>query len=351
MDKYNVRLYKDVGQGSDHIRSRPEGSGRHSDAIPTERNGAEGWSGENFLGKEWAKKKGVSHYDDYPSLNEIFHGIMMEARQQVKDTSGCPEGSVLLQEAMDNISATWEELLELVAPKNPPKKSSVLSKMKNLFKKKFDRDSPLTLEILEDPTHRVTQLMLVIYSYECFLYKTLNHSTRFGDLSKVDSLGPYAHVMHRIVDFAIMARKDELDEKKFRDLDLYRGTCLNDKQIKQYQDYVGKKIETDEYPGEQYGAKIGDPDTLAMYGFISTSTSCESAVSFANPDPSQDKQAVLYHIKWTKGLVACWYLDDSAYPDEKEVLIMDGMTFQVLSVKKETVLDKELILIKLKSTD
>ena len=71
----------------------------------------------------------------------------MEARQQVKDTSGCPEGSALLQEAMDNISATWEELLELVAPKivakvqeivakDPPKKRSVLSKMKNLFKKK-----------------------------------------------------------------------------------------------------------------------------------------------------------------------------------------------------------------------
>ena len=62
-----------------------------------------------------------------------------------------------------------------------------------------------------------------------------------------------------------------------------------------------------------------------MYGFISTSTSQESAVSFANPE--QDKQAVLYHIKWTNGLLACWYLDDSAYPDEKEVLIMDGMTF------------------------
>ena len=58
---------------------------------------------------------------------------MMEARQQVKDTSGCPEGSALLQEAMDNISATWEELLELVVPKKP----SVLFKMKNFFKNKF----------------------------------------------------------------------------------------------------------------------------------------------------------------------------------------------------------------------
>jgi hypothetical protein len=74
--------------------------------------------------------------------------------------------------------------------------------------------------------------MLNLYSLECYLYKTLIKAIRFGDLSKVDTLGPYAQVMDEILNCAIYARKDELDESKFYDLDLYRGVCLSDKQIK-----------------------------------------------------------------------------------------------------------------------
>jgi hypothetical protein len=125
MDKLNANLYMLVMQGKDHIRPRPDGNGRHSDAVPIDRDGAEGYSGSNFLGTEWAKKKGFKpgniwgDYTDYPSLNEIFIGLMKEAALQITNDSGCPEGSQLLQEAMDNICATWEQLLELVAPKNP----------------------------------------------------------------------------------------------------------------------------------------------------------------------------------------------------------------------------------------
>ena len=86
-----------------------------------------------------------------------------------------------------------------------------------------------------------------------------------------------------------------------------------------------------------------------MYGYISTSTSVSSAVSFANPEASSGKHAVVYHIHWKYGLAYCWYFDDSAYPDEKEVLISDGFDFKVLSVKKQTLLEKEVILIKLES--
>jgi hypothetical protein len=92
---------------------------------------------------------------------------------------------------------------------------------------------------------------------------------------------------------------------------------------------VGKKRETDEYPGKRYGYKKGDPDHLSMYGYISTSTSVLSAVSFANPDPSEGKHATVYHIHWKMGLKYCWYYDDSAYPNEKEVLINDGFSFKV----------------------
>jgi hypothetical protein len=60
------------------------------------------------------------------------------------------------------------------------------------------------------------------------LYKTLNHAIRFGDRTKIDSLGPYALAMDKIVNWAIYKRKEELDEKKFKDLNLFRGTCLSD---------------------------------------------------------------------------------------------------------------------------
>ena len=66
---------------------------------------------------------------------------------------------------------------------------------------------------------------------ECFLYKSLNLAIKFGDESRVDSLGPYAHVMNIIVGNTIKYRED-LDSSKFSDLQLFRGTCLIDKQIK-----------------------------------------------------------------------------------------------------------------------
>ena len=145
-------------------------------------------------------------------MNETIEGIKMEASQQIKETSGCPEGSKLLQEAMDNICATWQSIADLITD--------------------LDKDAPLTKKILLDASHPVPKLLLQLYSYECYLYKTLNHALRFGDESKVDSLGPYNCVMRWIVDGAISSREDELDEEKFEDLNLYRGTCLTDAQIK-----------------------------------------------------------------------------------------------------------------------
>jgi hypothetical protein len=93
---------------------------------------------------------------------------MMEARQQLKETSGCPEGSQLLQEAMNNICDTWQSIADLITD--------------------LDKDAPLAQKILQDASHPVPQLLLTLYSLECYLYKTLNNALRFGDLTKVDSL-------------------------------------------------------------------------------------------------------------------------------------------------------------------
>jgi hypothetical protein len=76
---------------------------------------------------------------------------MMEARHQLTEDSGCPVGSQLLQEAMDNICATWQTIADLITD--------------------LDKDEPLTDKILNNPSHPVIQLMLTLYTLECYLYK------------------------------------------------------------------------------------------------------------------------------------------------------------------------------------
>ena len=56
---------------------------------------------------------------------------------------------------------------------------------------------------------------------------------------------------------------------------------------------------------------------------------------FANA--KEDKKPVLYHIVWRSGnaKLFCYVMDKtvSAYPNEKEVLLKDGMEIYVKSVK------------------
>ena len=68
----------------------------------------------------------------------------------------------------------------------------------------------------------------------------------------------------------------------------------------------------------------GDPARLSLYGFSSCSTSEDLAVSYANSDASKGLQATLYNSHWKMGAISCSLLDDSKYPEEKEVLIRDG---------------------------
>jgi hypothetical protein len=186
-DSSNTSLYNLVKRGVNHLRPRPDDNAKFSQAILTYRDGMDGDYQSNFLGKAWARKNNKG----YPSMKEIFDGIMEEAKEEVRLTSGCLVGSQMLLDAQANICETWELLLDLVDPKNP----TFMFKMKNLFKDKFDRNAPLTFEILDSPLHPATILLLRLYTIECFLYKNLNYACRFADKSKIDSLGPYAQAL------------------------------------------------------------------------------------------------------------------------------------------------------------
>ena len=104
----------------------------------------------------------------------------------------------------------------------------------------IDRDTPLTLEILQNPLHPVVTLLLRLYSLESFLYGTLNKALRFGDKSKVETLGAYAHALNTIVSDSGGRRKD-IKLKDMEKINLYRGCSMTEAQIQRYRDQPPNK--------------------------------------------------------------------------------------------------------------
>jgi len=54
----------------------------------------------------------------------------------------------------------------------------------------------------------VVNLLLYLYTIECFLYVELNKASKHADESKVDNLGPYACVLEQILFHAPHSRTD-----------------------------------------------------------------------------------------------------------------------------------------------
>ena len=75
------------------------------------------------------------------------------------------------------------------------------------------------------------------------------------------------------------------------------------------------------------------------------------ALRFANA--KEDKKPVLYHIVWRSYYAkeSCYVMDKtvSAYPNEKEVLLMDGKSYTVKSVEDVMIEGKSLTQITLKA--
>jgi len=69
-------------------------------------------------------------------------------------------------------------------------------------------------------------LILKSFTMETFLYSTVNEAQRKGDLSKVDTLGPYSYALHLILAWAASKRTD-IDTERFKNgVVLYRGYGL-----------------------------------------------------------------------------------------------------------------------------
>jgi hypothetical protein len=84
--------------------------------------------------------------------------------------------------AKANIQETWDDLYKMT--------------------KVLDMDAPLTGSIkggLHDPSCPMVKTLLYIYQIECFVYRELNHASRFKDTSKIKTLGPYGCALFAII--------------------------------------------------------------------------------------------------------------------------------------------------------
>lgn len=100
--------------------------------------------------------------------------------------------------------------------------------------------------------------------------------------------------------------------------------------------YRGIKLK--EYEADSYLPK----DTINLLGYTSTSKDINNALEFAFVERREDQIPVLFEICF-KGNTGLFELKTgyTAYDDEKEVLIQDGLTYRVISNENEFIEQKK----------
>ena len=103
-------------------------------------------------------------------------------------TSGLEVDSDKLKEALANMTKVWEDAFAQISEEI--------------------RDKPLAKEILWNPDHQITNMLLYLYTLDNMLFQELNKGSREGDKAKIDTLGPYAAALAKIFAGAAIERTD-----------------------------------------------------------------------------------------------------------------------------------------------
>ena len=77
----------------------------------------------------------------------------------------------------------------------------------------------------------------------------------------------------------------------------------------------------------------GTQTEISLFGFTSTFINRKSAELYAYSDEASGKIATLLVIEWTNGVDEMYYMDTGAYRHEDEVLLLDGVQLEVISVE------------------
>ena len=191
------------------------------------------------------------------------------------------------------------------------------------------------------PNHPMTQLYLYLYTLDTWLFQELNKGSREGDTTKIDTLGPYAFALMKIIKNAANNRTDITELKKkleIEGVELFRAGGFEEEKIQQFKKYVHKKEVRNVYvqdpeTGEKSWEDQKLPALIPLIGFVSTSLDKQAAEEFTWSNPDAGIEATLFKIHF-KCEINYYVMDMSALPQELEILLEDGAKFEVVSVEK-----------------
>ena len=187
---------------------------------------------------------------------------------------------------------------------------------------------PLTCSILSNPVHQFTQRIMYLYSMESFIYEDLNRASRNKDASKIQYYGAFAAALSYIISSANKnngARKNPSAMVQT----LYRGIKLKREELEVYRT-----------------SKI-----INLLGYTSTSRCQQQAQIFAFEGLKTDQVPVVLQIEF-EGHDGIFEMGEgfSAYPEEEEVLLQDGLEYSLQDVTEHLAhdTDKPYFIVKLK---
>ena len=166
-------------------------------------------------------------------------------------------------------------------------------------------DKQLTPKKLSDPNHKVVKHIMYIYSMESFIYAELNRVCREKDKSKIKFYGAFAAALSFIIH---SANQNRIEYKLEKTTTLFRGVKLAVAEVDQFQ----------------------EGSTTNLLGYTSTSMDISTALEFALMYLKDDQTPVLFEITF-KGSSGLFQLTQgfTAFPEENEVLVQDGLTYRV----------------------
>ena len=164
---------------------------------------------------------------------------------------------------------------------------------------------------LTDPDHRDVKLILIMYSLESFLFFRLNESSRLQDTSAIQTLGPFAVALTKIINNIQQKRNDSIKGP----FTCYSGMALPKSLV------------------ENWKTKM----FLNIDGYRSTSLDYNIARHFAHAGEEDEKVEVILKIrmenKYGKYFMCLNTEEYSIYPDEQEVLLQSGLIAKVEGVE------------------
>ncbi len=135
---------------------------------------------EPWLSYYWQKKQKLQS-EPLPSMAEMTQGILTEALKYHKGKQINTSDNKQYMDSdqyLENIQKTWEHIF----------RESGLSEV-----------SDSRLDMLSGITGKLSQAICFIYSLDTFLPALLDHTLYHRDYSKVDTLGPFACLLSKIL--------------------------------------------------------------------------------------------------------------------------------------------------------